>query len=218
MVSVVVFGPVFTARLARRRVDRPLLAGGALCGAGLSSFLLVGRPISGPVTPSPPDALTVAGLVATVGLSAAAFAATRRDGLAKAMILAGVAAVLFGINAGLAKVVADELRHGWLVPLDHPTGYAMLLSGAAGFLTSQRAMQLSRLLAPVIVVISTMAPLTASLIGVVALGERLEHGPAALLAELASVVVVVVGIRLVAARAARLTDQEPRDGAVAGWG
>jgi drug/metabolite transporter (DMT)-like permease len=218
MVGGVVFGPIFSAWLARRRVDRPLLVGGALCGVGLGTFLLVSRPTSGTAAPSPADALPLSCLVVLIVFGAAWIATARRGGLNKAIVLAVVAAVLFGVNAGLSKVVAGELSHGWLAPLQHPTGYAMLLSGCAAFLVSQRAMQLARLLAPVIVVISTIAPLTASLIGVLALGERLEHTPAAVLGELACVLIVVAGIRLVAARAALLLEKERQDGQAPGWG
>jgi drug/metabolite transporter (DMT)-like permease len=177
MVSGVVFDPVFTAWLARHRVDRPLLAGGALCGAGLSLFLVVGRPTSGPTALPHPGVLTLAGLLVAILLGVARIVAARSDGLVKAVTLAAATAVLFGVNAASAKVVADELNDSWLAPLGHPPGYAMLPSGCAGFVVSQRAMQLGRLLAPVIVVISTVAPLTASVIDVVALGERPGHSP-----------------------------------------
>lgn len=218
MVSGVIFGPVFAAWLARRRVDRPLLARGALCGVGLSVFLIVSRPTSGPAAPPHPRVLMVAGLLVALLLGVASIVAARCDGVVKAMALATTTAVLLGVNAASAKVVADELHEGWLAPLEHLSGYAMPLSGSASFVVRQRAMQLGRLLAPVIVIISTVAPLTASVIGVLALGENLGHAPTALLVELTCVLVVLLGIRLVAGRAALLIDREQEDGPTPGWG
>lgn len=218
MVSGVVFGPVFAAWLARRRVDRPLLAGGALCGVGISLFLVVGRPTSEPTTSPHAGVVTMAGLLVAALLGVAHLVAVRSRGLIKALALAGAAAVLFGVNAAAAKVVADNVSDGWLTLFGHPAGYAMVISGVAGFVISQRAMQLGRLLAPVIVVISTVAPLTASVIGVVALGERLGNSPTALLLELTCIVVVVLGILLVAGRSALIIERERSDHPTPGWG
>jgi hypothetical protein len=51
----------------------------------------------------------------------------------------------------------------------------MLLTAPTGFVLSQRAMQLGRVLAPVTAVISSVDPVVAVAIGVVALGERIDR-------------------------------------------
>jgi drug/metabolite transporter (DMT)-like permease len=127
------------------------------------------------------------------------------------LALAATTAVLFGVNAALAKLVADQLARGWSEPLSHPACYAMLLTAPSGFVLSQRAMQLGRVLAPVTAVISSVDPVVAVAIGVVALGERMDYSPPALVGELVAVVVALARVRAVSARAARLIEAD--DGA-----
>jgi drug/metabolite transporter (DMT)-like permease len=208
MVSGVVFGPLFAAWFARRRVDRGLLAGGALCWGGLLLFLAVARPSGGAGSPAGPAAAGWLALALGGLLVAAIVTAVRSDGLSRALALATATAVLFGINAALAKLVADQLARGWSEPFSHPQCYAMLLTAPTGFVLSQRAMQLGRVLAPVTAVISSVDPVVAVAIGVVALGERMDHSPPALVGEIMAVAVALAGVRAVSVRAARLIEAD----------
>jgi drug/metabolite transporter (DMT)-like permease len=222
MISGLIFGSVFAAWLARRRVDRQLLAGGVVCGGGLVLFLAVARPTGGAdVVLAARDGLTLA-VVLGGTLLAAAVVAVRADGLARALALAVATAVLFGINAALVKLVADQLTVSWWEPLRQAPCYAMLLTAPSGVVLSQRAMQLGRLLAPVNAVISTLDPLTAVLIGILALGERMNTAPGAVGVELAAGAVVLIGIGVVSRRAARLIEAdrtaEATGRAVPSWG
>jgi drug/metabolite transporter (DMT)-like permease len=208
MISGLIFGSVFAAWLAGRRVDRLLLVGGVMCGGGLALFLTVAQPTSGTmVAVSGRDGITLA-VVLGGGLLAAAVVAIRGDGLSRALALAVATAILFGINAALAKLVADQLAVSWWEPFRHLPGYAMLLTAPTGVILSQRAMQLGRLLAPVNAVISTLDPLTAVLIGILALGERMETSSSAVTIELVAGAVVLSGIWVVSRRAARLIEAD----------
>lgn len=99
---------------------------------------------------------------------------------------------------------------------------AALLGGPAGFLLSQRAFQMGRLLAPVNSVISTVDPVAAAAIGIVVLGERMVVTPPAVLVEALAVATTVLGVVVVSRRAARIIETErttPADGREAiSWG
>ena len=47
----------------------------------------------------------------------AAITAGRTDGLARALALATMTGTLFGVNAALTKLVAEQLTRGWSEPL-----------------------------------------------------------------------------------------------------
>jgi hypothetical protein len=55
MISGLVFGSLFAAWMASRRLDRRLLAGSALCAIGLGSFLTVAQAGMGTRGFSPSD-------------------------------------------------------------------------------------------------------------------------------------------------------------------
>ena len=215
MVIGLVLGSVFAARLAGRRLDRGLLLGGVLCGGGLALLLGLARPASGHYVVDFGSATVTLGIVVVALLLGTWIAATRTQGLARAVALALAAGLLFGVNAALAKLAAEQLTGHQVGPWPYWPWLAMLLTAPAGFALSQRAMQLGRLLAPVNAIISTMDPLAAVAIGVVAFGERMVTTPAALVVELVAATIVVVGITVVTRRGARLieADQAARNAA-----
>jgi drug/metabolite transporter (DMT)-like permease len=203
MISGVVFGSVFSAWLARRRPDRAILAGALLCGVGLALFLAIASPVAPLGAPAALGPRWPLAAAAAVALGCAIAGYTGR-GLPRPVGLATATGVLFGLNAALAKLVVQELGHGWAEPLRHWPCYLMLLVAPTGFVLSQQAMRLSRLLAPVNAVISSLDPVTAVAIGVLALGERLRASPVEILGQCIAVLVVVGGIVLVTGRGATL--------------
>jgi hypothetical protein len=72
-------------------------------------------------------------------LLAAPGTALATAGLASALAFALPTGVLFGANAGLTKLVADQLARGWTEPLRRWPLYAMAATGPGGFLLSRRA-------------------------------------------------------------------------------
>ncbi|MDQ3763688.1 MAG: DMT family transporter [Actinomycetota bacterium] len=223
MISGLVFGSVFAAWMACRRPDPKLLAGAAICALGLALFLAIAHPRIGDYGTRPVDGGFWLAAVLAALLLAGAVTAGRTDGLPRALAFALVTGILFGVNAALTKLVAEQLTRGLTEPFLHWPFYATLLTGPAGFILSQRAFQLGRLLAPVNAVISTVDPITAVAIGVVAFDERIATTPSALVAELLAAAALVVGIVMVTRRAAQLigADQAARatgQSGVASWG
>jgi drug/metabolite transporter (DMT)-like permease len=222
MLSGVVFGSLFSARLARRRLDRAILAGAMLCGLGLALFLAAARPVApldGPGLSGPRWPMAAAAAIALV--AGAAGAATR--GLVRSMSLAAATGLLFGLNAAFAKLIAGQLGQGWTEPVRHWPLYVMAVAAPTGFVLSQQAMRFSRLLAPVNAVISSLDPLTAVAIGALTFGERIRTGPADLLGEVAAGLLLAAGILLVTRRSATLHSEHRRartetDIAALSWG
>ena len=212
MVLGLVLGSVFAAMLARQPVDRRLITGGTVCAGGLALLLGVARPTSGTGAPT----ATAGWIVAVTGVIVlvAVGVGIRTTDLTSAVALASATGVLYGVNAAVTKLLADDLTRGVAATVTHWPVYASLVVGPPGIFLSQRAFQVGRLLAPVNAVISTVDPITATLIAVSVLGERLASTPLAVLGEVTGAVVVVLGIVITVRRSDRIL----RDPAVAGWG
>jgi drug/metabolite transporter (DMT)-like permease len=225
MISGLVFGSYFSARLAGRRSDPRLLLGAAICGGALALLLGVAQP--GGAGPGRESVGAAAGLwlaaLFGVALAGAAVVAVRGRGLPRALALASATGILFGVNAALTKMVVGQLAHRWMEPLGHWHLYAMVFVAPAGLVLSQRAMQLSGTLAPVNAVISAVDPLTAVTIGLVLLGERVNTTPLAVLTEVVACLALFCGIGMVARRGAQLNEAHRaavagRDRAALSWG
>jgi len=212
MVLGLVLGSSFAAVLARRPVDRYLIAGGAICAGGLALLLGVARPEPGAGAP-----LVTAGWVLTTAVVVAVVAVVvgaRTAGLTSAVAFAAATGVFYGVNAALLKLLADDLTCGVLATVTRWPLYASLVVGPTGLLVAQRALQVGRLLAPVNAVISTVDPVTATALAVLVLGERLASTPAAVLGEAAGAFVVVLGVVVTVRRSGRLLGNPAR----ASWG
>lgn len=226
MVTGVVWGSLFAAWLAHRRPDRWLLVGGAVCGMGLALFLGTARPGPGPHGPGIGSVGDPVALWLLVGLgillAGALVTAIVFTGLLRGLGLALAVGILFGLNAALTKLVADQLVLGWLEPLRHWALYVSLVVGPAGFLLSQRAMQVSRLLTPVNAIISTADPMVAAAAGLALLGEQMVSIPVAVALESLGAVITAVGIVVVARRTAWLIEAKKRERSEGsprvGWG
>ncbi|MEJ3658223.1 DMT family transporter [Actinomycetes bacterium KLBMP 9759] len=205
LVTGVAFAAGFTALLARRRPDPLILLGALVCAAGLSAFLLLARPVADPgetridmVSGLP---LAIA-LTVLVGLCLAYAAAVRHPSRVLALALA--TGVIYGVTAGLMKVVTGQLHVGWDEPFRHPVLYVVCVIGPIGFLLSQNTFQQGRLVSPAVAVITSVDPVIAVLIGVGWLGERLDNSPALLAGQCLAALVVIGGVALITARGNRL--------------
>jgi drug/metabolite transporter (DMT)-like permease len=211
-------GSLFAARLARRPLDPRLMAGSVLCLASLSALLLAARPGSGRYFPVPPGAPLGVGAVVGAVLLMAVLIGRRWP----AWGFAAATGALWGTTAALTKLVLAQLAHGWTEPLVHWPLYGVLVSAPLGFVLSQRAFQLSALLAPVNAVISVLDPVVATSIGVLVLGERTAAGAGWLALQIAAAAGVLAGVWLVARRSTQLARAaERQDGRAAeavAWG
>lgn len=212
-------GSIFAAKLARRPVDRRLIAGSLVCLVSLSALLLAARPGSGTYFPVPADAPAGVGGVLGVVLVSAVLVGRRWP----AWGFAAATGALWGTTAALTKLVLAQVAIGWTEPLTHWPLYGVLVTAPLGFVLSQRAFQLSALLAPVNAVISVLDPVIATAVGVLVLGEHTAPGPVSLALQIAAAIAVVTGVGIVAQRSTQLARAAAgEDGrkvdTVAGWG
>ena len=217
LVTGVVFTGVFAAVLARRRPDRPIVLGGLACAAGLSTFLLLARPVPGPGSPNSaagPDGpdldgvgsgtgLLLAVVLAAVVLVCLVYAAVTAHP-SRILVLALATGVLYGVTAALMKALTAQLHHGLTTPLIHPTLYLACLVGPMGFLLSQNTFQQGRLISPAIAVITSVDPIVGVFAGLGWLGEDLDASPGRLAGETVAAVVVLTGIAAITLRGTRL--------------
>lgn len=205
LVTGVVFAAGFSALMARHRPDPLMLLAALCCALGLAAFLLLARPVPAAADEQLDVAtglpLTIA--VAVVVLGCLAYAATVRHN-SRVLALALATGVLYGLTAGMMKVVTGQLRIGLDEPFRHPVLYIVCIIGPIGFLLSQNTFQQGRLVSPAVAVITSVDPVVAVMIGVWWLGERLETTPALLAGECAAAVVVIAGIALITVRGHRL--------------
>lgn len=223
LVTSVLFGAAFAAWMAHRKLDLILACGGLACIGGLAAFLVLARPEGegGGFTGSPVAPLAV--LLGAIVL-ATVLAAHRFSGEIGAICLAGATGVLYGVTAGLMKVVADQVRAAGVgEPFQHPALYVVCVIGPMGFLLSQQTFQRGKLISPALAMITTIDPLVSAAIGVSWLGERLDFSPANLTGEIAALLVLIAGVGVLTHRGEQLRrhlDQRHRSTGSTGltWG
>lgn len=199
LVLSLVFAVLVAAWMARARPDRVLLLGSLLCGAGLAVFLVLARPHGGTQHPGIGSVLPLAVGLVVVVLCCLAVAARYR-GQARALALATSCGILYGVTAGLGKMVLDSLDEGLLALFTGWPVYALAVVGLLGFLLNQNAFQAARTIATVLAVITIMDPLAGVAVGIVWLHERVSAAPAAVVGEVLAMVVMALGVVVLARR------------------
>ncbi|PZS40578.1 MAG: hypothetical protein DLM62_02160 [Pseudonocardiales bacterium] len=209
LVTGVLFGAVFAALLAHRRVDRLIVLGALGCVAGLSAFLLFAQPTDASTQLSD-DGWTLLPLAITLGVLVVGClaVATRFSGAVHVAALAAATGVLYGLTAGLMKVVTSQFRSGGFVePFGHPVLYVVCAVGPMGFLLSQNTFQQGTLIAPALAIITIVDPLVGVAIGVSWLGEQINSSPAVVTGQVIAAVVLIGSTALLAHRGTQLRDQ-----------
>lgn len=205
LVTGILFGAMFSALLARRGVDRLIVLGALLCVAGLAAFLLLARPSGGTGTLTTGAALLPLGVVLALVVAGCLVVASRSAGAVHVAALAMATGVLYGLTAGLMKVVTSQFRTGGLAELfGHPVLYVVCAIGPMGFLLSQNTFQQGTLIAPALAMITIVDPLVGVAIGVSWLGEQVRDSPAVLAGQAVSAAVLIGGIALLAHRGTQL--------------
>lgn len=207
LVTSLLFTNSFIAWMVRRRTDKVLAGGGLLCVAGLAAFLLVAKPqqqsdriASGAALL--PLAITFGVLV--VGCVVLAFRTNRS---VRVLALALATGILYGVTAGLMKIVSGQFRLGLAVPFQHWALYTVCLIGPMGFLLSQNTFQQGKLITTAVAVITTVDPLVGIGIGVNWFGESVSTSPAALVGEIVAALMIIGGIIVLAHRGEHLKRQ-----------
>jgi drug/metabolite transporter (DMT)-like permease len=223
LVTGVLFGAVFSALLAHRRVDHLVILGSLGAVAGLSAFLVLARP-SGGSTRLEQDGWAMLPLALGLGVTVLVClaAASRYDGPVQVAALAAATGVLYGLTAGLMKVVTSQFRSGGPAEVfTHPVLYVVCAVGPMGFLLSQNTFQHGTLIAPALAIITIVDPLVGVAIGVSWLGEQVNSSPAVLAGELIAVLVIIGSVALLAHRGTQLRrelERAPQRGAGTAWG
>jgi drug/metabolite transporter (DMT)-like permease len=215
LVTGVAFAAIFTALMSGRRPDLLTMLGALFCAAGLSAFLLLARPVA--VQPDD-DVDLLSGLPLAIALAVLVIGCLLYAGLVKhssrVLALALTTGILYGVTAGLMKVVTGQLRVGLDEPFRHPVLYVVCVIGPIGFLLSQNTFQQGRLVSPAVAVITSADPVVGVLVGVGWLGEQIDTTPARLAGAAIGAAVVVAGIVLITARGSYLLHRLDESGQV----
>jgi hypothetical protein len=207
LIMSLMFAGLLSARLDHRQVDRTMAAGSLICVVGLSAFLVIARPSGNGEALTPDARLLPLGIaLAAVTVAGLAVGALSRRGPARVLGLAAATGVLYGLTAGLMKVVAGQARDDVTEPFRHPTLYVVCVIGPLGFLLSQNTFQQGRFLTPALAVITALDPLVGVAIGLSWLGETANGTPLALTGEAAAGLVVIIGVAMLATRASHLAE------------
>jgi drug/metabolite transporter (DMT)-like permease len=209
-------------------LDRQIMLGCTACVAGLATLLTLCRPSDTGGTLRDlsrliPLAAVLCGIIVVCLVVAVG---ARFSGGAHVAALALATGVVYGLTAGLTKVVTGQLRDGGLAEVfSHPTIYLIAVIGPMGFLLSQNTFQQGLLIAPALAIISIVDPLVGVAIGVFWLGEEVAMTPAVLAGEAVAAAVLAGGIVLLARRGTQIRNQfelavreGERAGAAARWG
>ena len=172
LVSSLLFVLPLGARFSNQHVRGRDWSWALLLTAALTVFVLVGQPREGHYRP-PVPAWTVALATSVPVVIVCVLAARRRTGRPRAMLLAGVVAVLLGMVAVLTKVSTHRLAvHGWHGLLTVPAPYLLVALAVTVTVLQQSAFHAGALQASVPIML-VGEPIVAVLLGVVILGEHL---------------------------------------------
>jgi drug/metabolite transporter (DMT)-like permease len=197
----VVAVPVTVVASAWRRGHRPSstqMVGSVMSVAGIAVLtLLLLSPTAQPVVLPAWAVLagTVLALVALTALVVATTVGASRPG-ARSVALATLAALLFGLNSVLLKVVGETIRNGFAAA-DRPDLIVSVLGLALALPVGLWAMQAAYLTgsAQVVICCLTLAdPLAAVIGGYLLLGDGVGAGPGTLIAALACSLVAAAGV------------------------
>jgi drug/metabolite transporter (DMT)-like permease len=183
----------------RKRWDSVLIGGVAATAIGVAGFLVIARPSSGQSSVSFQVVLPLAaGLaVAVVGC----LAVSARNENLRPLALALACGINYGVAAFLVKLLVSDVSGGLIGVLSDWPIYALAVVGPLGFLLNENAFQQGTLIAPVLSIITVCDPLISIALAYLWLNEKLSSTPAAIAGEIASLLLMITGIAVVAHRA-----------------
>ena len=195
VVSGIVWAVPARAAIGRRMPSVIELRAVMITAVGLAVFLVASNPTVGKDA-SLGVGTIVLGVVGVAIAFAANVAAARVTGnpRRRAFFLGVVGGVLFGLVAGFLKLSLQELNEGGLDAMLRawPT-YALLLAGAGGVLTNQRAYRTAGLSASM-PALNIVNGLTSLVIGFTVFSEVPRHSPLFLLIEGCALACMAVGL------------------------
>jgi drug/metabolite transporter (DMT)-like permease len=193
----IVFSLILGAAMTHRRLRLADWFSAVVLSAGLALFLYEVSARGGHDF-TPTDRAVIAGpVVAAVIIACIAFA-SRMRGAPRAALLGVAAGISFGVAAVLTKGVVHYLGQGVFAWVPHWESYALALASIGGVIIGQSAFQTGALAASVGATEST-APISAAILGLVLLDERVFFNNAfEVSAVVVSVSMVLFGIAALA--------------------
>jgi drug/metabolite transporter (DMT)-like permease len=207
IVSGIVFAVVIRSALEHRFPATRTLVWLVITWAGLALFLAVRPPTADQAPRNGLGAvLVVVGVV--VALLGMAVASRTRTPQLRGAVLAGVAGLLFGLVAGLVKLVLARFADGFVAVLGSWSLWALVVTGLWAVLLNQRAYQATRLsvTTPILNVVEVAV---AILFGLLVLGEDPGQSPAIVVGELAGLALVIAGVIKLASADGPAAEAEP---------
>ena len=192
IVSGIVFAVVIRSALEHRLPDRRTLFWLIITWAGLALFLAV-RPETADSAPKNGLGAALVGVGVGLALLAMYVAARVRVTQLRGALLAGAAGVLFGLVAGLVKLVLARFADGFGAVLGSWSLWALVVTGLWAVLLNQRAYQATRLsvTTPILNVAEVAVAIT---FGLLVLGEDPGQSTSIVIGELAGLALVIVGV------------------------
>ena len=181
-----------TPRPGGRRGDLAVYTGVAATSLGVAGFLVIGQPSGGSTHASfsilPPLVIV---LVVLVG---GCLAVASRYPNVRPLALALGCGVCYGVAAFAVKLVTSDFGHGLGGLFSNWPIYILLVVGPVGYLLNQDAFQQGTFLAPVQAIITAADPVLSIALGIVWLDVRVRSSPAAIAGEVASLLLMIIGI------------------------
>ena len=209
IVTGVVFAVLIRAGLDGRWPTRAETGWATLTGAGLAAFLIgVGSPAHAAGPPRHAGEAVV-GLLVVAALVAVRARRCPTGSVGKAMWLGVLSGVLFGLMAGLLKLVVLDPYAGLPALVSDWPVWLILACGSCAVLVNQRAYQTERLSVSM-PILNIVDVLVALLLAGVIFGELPSRSPAALTAEALGLAAMGLGVAGLAALEDRQQRAAPR--------
>ena len=201
MVTTIVWALPLGYWLTSQRVVRRQVLGAGVVVVGLAMFVLVGDPDAGVDDASTLGLLTSAAVISAVVVVLLLWLRTGTAPSVRAAVLGLSAGLLFGLSAGFAKPVIDDLQAGLAEAAGDWRTWCLLGFGFAAFLIQQLSLATGQL-APAMAAVSVANPAISVILGILLFEERLTRpgwhvvvAGAALLAALGGAVLITLANR-----------------------
>ena len=192
IVSGIVFAVIIRSALEHRFPPVSTLVWLVITWAGLALFLAV-RPPTADETPKNGLGAVLVGVGVVLALAGMFVASRTRTPQLRGAILAGVSGVLFGLVAGLVKLVLARFPDGLGAVLGSWSLWALVVTGVWAVLLNQRAYQATRL--SVTTPILNVAEVAVAIVfGLLVLGEDPGQTRTILLGEGVGLALVLAGV------------------------
>jgi len=198
VISGVVLAVPARAMMSRQLPGRAELVAVIVTTFGLGLFLVASNPSHGSVQGAHGTALAVT-LAGLVGSGVLMWLGTKLDDPRRhAALLGATAGLLFGLVAGLVKLVIEEaVSSGPAAPLASWPLWLLLVAGTGGIVSNQRAYRIASLSAS-LPVLNIVDVLVATLVGLVVFDEVPAHSPTAIGLVAIAVACAAYGLRRLA--------------------